>query len=323
MERVILGRSKLSVSPVAFGTWQLSPRFWGEQSKSDAISAMHRAFELGINFFDTADAYGDGYAESVLGEAIAGLARDELIIATKFFNHFNPDATRFPDLTPRHLTQRCEASLKRLGIETIDVCLLHFYDQLTPLEDIARTLEGLRDQGKIKNFGVSNHSVEQFRAQRKFGAYDIVQPAYSLVDTEIENDLLPFCQAEDIGVMIYSPMQKGLLTGKYRGAESFDDFRGNHPDFQGERFKQLCEAVQTLHPIAERYGLSLYQLVLAATLMHPAIHVAICGIKTPQQVAEAAGAIGKTIERDDYFAIRTALSIGKAEKVADAKGSRK
>lgn len=86
--------------------------------------------------------------------------------------------------------------------------------------------------------------------------------------------------------MIYSPMHKGLLTGKYRGAESFDDFRGNHPDFQGERFKQLCEAVQTLHPIAERYGLSLYQLVLAATLMHPAIHVAICGIKTPQQGKE-------------------------------------
>ncbi|HIM28918.1 MAG TPA: aldo/keto reductase [Planctomycetes bacterium] len=323
MNRVTLGRSELSVSPVAFGTWQLSPRFWGEQSKSDVLSAMRHAFDLGINFFDTADAYGDGYAETVLGEAIAELPRNEVVVATKFFNHFNPDATRYPDLSPDHLIERCEASLKRLGIDTIDVCLLHFYDPLTPLADIAQTLEKLRDQGKIRTFGVSNHNVEQFRAQRQFGAYDISQPTYSLLDNGIENDLLPYCQAEDIGVMVYSPMHKGLLTGKYMGVESFDDFRANHPDFQGDRFRQLCEAVQTLHPMAERYGLSLYQLILAATLMHPSIHVAICGIKTSVQITEAAGATGKTIAREDYFAIRTALSLGKGLKVVDAKGSRK
>ena len=214
-------------------------------------------------------------------------------------------------------------SCVRLGIETIDVCLLHFYDQLTPLADIAGTLEKLRDQGKIRTFGVSNHNVEQFRAQRRFGAYDISQPAYSLVDTGIEDDLLPYCQAEDIGVMVYSPLHKGLLTGKYTGKETFDDFRANHPDFQGERFKQICEAVQTLRPMAEGYGLSIYQLVLATTLMHPAIHVAICGIKTPEQVVEAAGAIGKTVSRKDYFAIRTALSIGQGVKVVDSRGTRK
>jgi len=284
---------------------------------------MHRAFELGVNFFDTADAYGDGYAETVLGEALRELPRDELVIATKFYNHYNPDATRYPDLSPSHLTQRYEASLKRLGIETIDVCLLHFYDQLTPLADVAETLEKLRDQGKIRFFGVSNHSVEQFRAQRRYGPYDIAQPAYSLVNTGIEGDFLPYCQAEEIGVMIYSPMHKGLLTGKYTGEETFGDFRGNHPDFQGERFKQLCEAVQTLLPMAERYGLSLYQLVLTATLMHPAIHVAICGVKTPAQIEEAAGAIGKTGSREDYFAIRNALSVGQGAKVVDAKGVRK
>ncbi|MCP4785664.1 MAG: aldo/keto reductase [Fuerstiella sp.] len=323
MERVTLGRSGLSVSPVAFGTWQLSRRFWGEQSKSEAISAMRLAFELGINFFDTADAYGDGYAESVLGEALRDLPRDELVVATKFFNHFQPDGLRYPDLSPSHVTERCEASLKRLGIETIDVCLLHFYDQMTPLADIAMTMEKLRDQGKIRTFGVSNHNVEQFRAQRRFGDYDISQPAYSFVDTEVENALLPYCQAENIGVMVYSPMHKGLLTGKYTGEETFDDFRGNHPDFQGERFRQLCQAVQLLRPMADRYRLSLYQLVLAATLMHPAVHVAICGIKTPAQVTEAAGAIGKTVAREDYFAIRAALSLGQGTKVVDATGTRK
>lgn len=323
MERVTLGRSGLSVSPIAFGTWQLSPRFWGEQPKSDAIVAIQQAFEQGINVFDTADAYGDGYAETVLGEAIRGLPRDELVIVTKFFNHFNPDATRYPDLSASHLIERCEASLGRLGIETIDVCLLHFYEQLTPLAEVAGTLEKLRDQGKIRSFGVSNHSVEQLRAQRRFGAYDIVQPEYSLVNTGIENDLLPYCQAEDIGVMVYSPLHKGLLTGKYTGDETFDDFRANHPDFQGDRYRQLCQAVQELRSMADGYKLSIYQLVLATTLMHPAVDVAICGIKTPAQITEAAGAIGKTISREDYFAVRTALAIGQGVKVVDAKGARK
>ncbi|MHC4996837.1 MAG: aldo/keto reductase [Planctomycetota bacterium] len=323
MERITLGRSGLSVSPVAFGTWQLSPRFWGEQSKSDALAAMRQAFELGVNFFDTADAYGDGYAETVLGEALAEIPRDQIVVATKWFNHFNPDASRYPDLSPDHLTERCEASLKRLGIDTVDVCLLHFHDPLTPMADIAATLERLRDQGKIRVFGVSNHNTEQMRAQRCFTAYDVCQPEYSLINTGIESDLLPYCQAKDIGVMVYSPLHKGLLTGKYTGAETFDDFRANHPDFRGERFKQLCKAVQSLRPMAQGYGLSVYQLVLAATLMHPSIHVAVCGIKAPQQIAEAAGAVGKTIAREDYFAIRSALSLGQGAKVVDAKGTRK
>jgi len=323
MQRTILGSSGLSVSPISFGTWQLSPRFWGEQSKEDAIAAMKLAFDKGINFFDTADAYGDGYAETVLGEAIRELPREELVIATKFFNHFNPDASRYPDLSRDYLTERCEASLKRLGVETLDLVLLHFYDELTPLAEVAETLKTLRAQGKIQAIGLSNHNVEQTRAQRAFGPYSVTQPPYSLVDVAIEADLLPYCQAEDIGVMVYSPLHKGLLTGKYTGTETFDDFRKNHPDFQGERFQQLCEAVHSLRPMAEGYGLSIYQLVLAATLMHPAIHVAICGIKTPAQIEEAAGAMGKAISREDYFTVRKVLAVGQGTKVVDAKGARK
>ena len=323
MHRVTLGESGLSVSPVAFGTWQLSPRFWGEQSKEDAMAAMRLAFEKGINFFDTADAYGDGYAETVLGEAIKDLPRDELVIATKVFNHFNPDASRYPDLSPGHIIERCEASLERLGIDYIDLYLLHFYDELTPLADVAGTLGKLRDQGKVRAIGVSNHTVEQFRAQRRFGPYSVVQPPYSLIDPGIEQDLLPYCQAENIGVMVYSPVHKGLLTGKYTGSETFDDFRRCHPDFQGERFKQLCHQVQSLRPVAERYGLTIYQLVVAATLMHPAIHVAVCGIKTPAQIEEAAGAIGKSIAREDYFAVRKAVLGSQAAKLPDAKGGQK
>lgn len=322
MERVMLGESGLEVSPVAFGTWQLSPRFWGDQSKDDAISAMKKAFDLGINFYDTAEAYGDGQAERVLGEAIQQLPRDEIVITTKVFNHFNSDGTRYPDLSPEHITARCDVSLDRLGIETIDLYLLHMWDPLTPLADIAGVLERLREQGKIRAYGVSNHTVEQCRAQRRFGAYTVVQPPYSLVDPAGEEDLLPYCQSENIGVMIYSPMHKGLLSGKYKGTETFSDFRNVHPDFQGERFQDLCHRVQSLQPMADAYGLTIYQLVLAATLMHPSIDVAICGIKTSDQITEAVGAVGKTLSREDYFAVRKVVG-PEGTKVLDAKGVRK
>jgi aryl-alcohol dehydrogenase-like predicted oxidoreductase len=322
MERVKLGTSGLEVSPVSIGTWQMSPRFWGEQSKDDYIAALRYAFENGVNFIDTAEAYGDGYAETVVGEAIQGLPRDELVIATKVFNHFNEDGTRYPDLSPDHIAARCEVSLSRMGTETIDLYLLHMFDPLTPLADIAGALNRLRDQGKIRAYGVSNHTVEQTRAHRKFGDYSVTQPPYSLIDPAGEEDLFPYCQSENIGVMIYSPMHKGLLTGKYSGDETFTDFRHSHPDFEGERFRELAGRVQSLKPLAESYGLTIYQLVLAATLMHPSIDVAVCGIKRQDQIEEALGTMGKVLSRADCFEVRKAVGPG-ATKIADTKGSRK
>jgi len=322
MERVKLGTSGLEVSPVSIGTWQMSPRFWGEQSKDDYIAALRYAFENGVNFINTAEAYGDGYAETVVGEAIQGLPRDELVIATKVFNHFNEDGTRYPDLSPDHIAARCEVSLSRMGTETIDLYLLHMFDPLTPLADIAGALNRLRDQGKIRAYGVSNHTVEQTRAHRKFGDYSVTQPPYSLIDPAGEEDLFPYCQSENIGVMIYSPMHKGLLTGKYSGDETFTDFRHSHPDFEGERFRELAGRVQSLKPLAESYGLTIYQLVLAATLMHPSIDVAVCGIKRQDQIEEALGTMGKVLSRADCFEVRKAVGPG-ATKIADTKGSRK
>jgi aryl-alcohol dehydrogenase-like predicted oxidoreductase len=321
--RVVLGRTELKVSPVCFGTWQLSPRFWGAVPKESVLAAMNRAFDGGINFFDTADAYGDGYGETVLGEFLAGKPRDELVICTKVFNHFNPDASRYPDLSPAHIRQRCELELGRLGIETIDLYLLHMFDPLTPLGEVAEALDFLRKQGKIRHYGVSNHTLEQLRAQRHFGHYDVVQPRYSLIETDIENDLLPYCQAENVGVMVYSPLAKGLLTGKYTGSETFTDFRKHHADFQGSRFRRIAAAVRALEPLASKCELSTYQLVLCATLMHPAIHVAVVGIKTRAQIVEALGAMGKTLSREDYFAVRKTLAIDGIGKIQDAAAERK
>jgi len=321
--RIVLGSTGLEVSPICFGTWQLSPRFWGEQSKTDVLAAMNAAFDAGINFFDTADAYGDGYAETVVGEFLAGKPRDAVVICTKVFNHFNPDGSRYPDLSPAHIRQRCDLQLQRMGIETIDLYLLHMFDPLTPVAEVAETMDLLKKQGKIRNYGVSNHTVEQLRAQRRFGAYNAIQPRYSLVDTDIESDLLPYCQAENVAVMVYSPMHKGLLTGKYKGSETFTDFRKNHPDFQGQRFQAIAAAVKSLEPLANKYQLSIYQLVLTATLMHPGIDVAVVGIKSPPQIADAIGAMGKAISREDYFAVRKALAIDGISKIQDAGGQRK
>jgi aryl-alcohol dehydrogenase-like predicted oxidoreductase len=322
-DRIVFGATGLEVSPICFGTWQLSPRFWGEQSKADVLAAMSAALEAGINFFDTADAYGDGYAETVLGEFLADVPRDSVVICTKVFNHFNPDGSRYPDLTPEHIRQRCELQLQRMGIETIDLYLIHLFDPLTPLDGVAETMDDLKKQGKIRSFGVSNHTLEQFRAQRYFGAYDAIQPCYSLVDAKIESDLIPYCQSQNVGVMVYSPMHKGLLTGKYTGSETFTDFRQHLPDFQGERFRSIAEAVQSLAPLAEKYDLSIYQLVLTATLMHPGIDVAVVGTKNPSQIAEAVGAMGKTISREDCFAVRKTLAVDGISKMKDTGGGRK
>ena len=322
-ERIIFGATGLEVSPICFGTWQLSPRFWGDQSKKDVLAAMGTAFEAGINFFDTADAYGDGYAETVLGEFLADKPRESVVICTKVFNHFNPDGSRYPDLSPAHIRQRCELQLKRMGLETIDLYLVHLYDPLTPLGDIAETMDDLKSQGKIRSYGVSNHSVEQLRAQRRFGAYDVIQPCYSLVDNNIESDLIPYCQAENVGVMVYSPMHKGLLTGKYTGGETFTDFRKHLPDFQSERFRAIAEAVQSLSPLAKKYDLTIYQLVLTATMMHPGIDVAVVGIKNRTQIEEAIGVFGQKIAREDYFTVRKILTVDGASKLKDAGGQSK
>lgn len=318
---VTLGKSNLSVSRLAFGTWQLSPRFWGDVPKADIARAMRAAVDLGINFFDTADAYGDGLAETVLGETLKSVRRDAVVIATKVFNHYNPDGTRYPDLSPAHIRERCEASLKRLQTEYIDLYLLHFYDQLTPLDVVAETMEDLRAQGKIRHYGVSNFQIEELRAAVAAGNFTVLQPPYSFLQLEAEQAIFPFCLANRIGVMVYSPLHKGLLTGKYKGTETFSDFRRHHPDFQGERFRMICQAVRSLEPVAARYGMSIYQLVLAATLAHPAIHCAVIGIKTEDQLREAVGALEKTIDRPDYFKIRQALNFGPPAKIKDASGA--
>ncbi|MAE62999.1 MAG: hypothetical protein CMJ18_01900 [Phycisphaeraceae bacterium] len=305
--RIRLGTTDLQVSPVCYGSWQLSPRFWGDQPRDTLVTAIRRAFDVGVNFYDTADAYGDGYAETVLGEALATLPRDEIVIATKAYNHFFPDGRRFGDLSADYLPQACEASLRRMKIDVIDLYQCHMFDQLTPVAETAGALDDLVRKGWIRAYGVSNWSADQMRLGRSVGAFASCQPKYSLLHRESERDVLPCCQEHDMGVLVYSPLALGLLTGKFNGDEQFDDLRANHALYQGERFRDLCDRVRQAGEIAAKYDLTTVQLVLTVTLMHPAIHCAIVGIKNPSQIEEAAGAMGKTISREDWYAARQLL----------------
>lgn len=307
--RVILGRTGLDVSPICYGSWQLSPRFWGKVDADDTIAAMRRAFELGINFYDTADAYGEGYSEQVVGKALADLPRDQIVVATKAFWHWYEDKHRHPDLSGGYLIQACEASLSRLKMDYIDLYQCHSFDPLAHPTETAEALEKLKKQGKIRHYGASNWNAEQMRMHDGFGDYATLQPPYSLIKRDIESEILPYCITNDVGVLVYSPLHRGLLTGKYTGTETFDDLRKGDVDFTGDRFKDICDRVRKVGEIGKGYDMSTVQTVLAATLMHPGIHCVIQGVKRPSDVEDAVGAMGQTISRDDYFKIRDLLSV--------------
>jgi len=282
--------------------------FWGRQPRDTLIAAVHAALDSGVNFFDTADAYGDGEAERILGEALRGRPRENAVVATKVYHHFYEDGHRHPDLSKDYVLAACDASLKRLGLERLDLYQAHAWDPYTPIEETIEAFEGLAAAGKIRAYGVSNFTAEQLRTALRYGNVSTVQPYYNLLEPKGEGDLLPLCEAEQLGVLAYSPLLRGLLTGKFKGTETFDDLRGRDARFAGEQFRGLIDKVERLRPMAEERGLTIAQLVLAATTAHPAIHCAIVGIKNADQVREAAGALGAEVDRETYHAIRRALA---------------
>jgi len=308
-EMITLGQTDLKVSRICFGCWQMAHnQFWPVVDEQALRDALGRALELGVNFFDTADAYGDGFAEELLGRLLKGVPRDRFVLADKVYHHWlgEPGSPRVGDLSCEYIVWECEQSLRRLGLEHIDLYQAHTFEVMTHPEETTRAFEKLRKAGKIRYYGVSNFNVEQLRCFRAFGRYDTLQPRYNLLDRAAEQDVFPYCMAERIGVLTYSSLMYGLLTGKFRGDERFEDVRATAPAFQGETFKQNVEKINRLGPIAERLGRSVTQLALRFILEHPAVGCAIVGIKNARQIEEAAGAMGWRLSREDYYAIRTA-----------------
>lgn len=304
MERIQLGKTDLKVTRICFGCWQLSPNFWGEIPMDEWRRAVLAALDCGVNFIDTADAYGAGFAEESLGKILKeeGI-RDRFVIATKFYWNFLHGRERYPDTRYEYILQACEASLRRLKIDTIDLYQIHAWDPLTRPEEVAAAFAKLKKDGKVRWFGVSNLNVEQMKLYSQYTDIECLQPPYSLLAREVEARELPHCQQHRMGVIAYSPLYRGLLTGKYARDTEFTDHRKNLPFFQPPLFHRILDALDSLRPYCEKYSLTLPQLAIRWVLTHPALTSAIVGVKKPEHIQSIVPAADGVLEIEDWHAI--------------------
>lgn len=306
MQRRPLGESGLEVSVIALGTWAMGATVetWGQVDDRESIEAVHQAIDCGINLIDTAPIYGLGHSEEIVGKAIRG-RRDEVVLATKCGLTF-PQSKNDPPvrcLTRKFILRECEASLRRLQTDHIDLYQCHWPDPATPIAETMGALVWLREQGKISAIGLSNYGCEEIAAARVCGPVHVLQPAFSLVCPYAAEELIPYCSEHRIGVLPYSPLAKGLLTGKFTFGMKFADVRARDPEFMGDRFRRNLNVVEQLRSIAARYGKTVAQAAINWTLGFPGVTAPIVGAKRPSQVLENAGGAGWSLGDADRLAI--------------------
>jgi aryl-alcohol dehydrogenase-like predicted oxidoreductase len=294
MDRVRLGLTDLQVSPICFGTWQLGGD-WGGFDERDATAAIRHALELGVNVFDTAQAYGFGASERLLGRALSPelrSRRDGVVIATKGGLRPNGDDGIVRDGSPAWLRAGVEQSLRALGTDHIDLYQLHWPDPAVPVAETAAALQALVDEGKVRHVGVSNFDTRQMAAFAQTRPVETLQPPYHLFRRDIEGEVLPFCAEHDIGVLVYGPLAHGLLTGAIDEHTTFEgsDWRAGSPLFHGDALRRNVEAVRRLEQFAGDLGTSVSALAIAWTLAHPAVDVAIVGARRAAHIEDSVGA---------------------------------
>jgi methylglyoxal reductase len=301
-----LGTTDLELTTVGLGAWALGGLMWGGTSEADALAAIRASLDAGINWIDTAPAYGCGRSEELVGRALAG-RRDGVVVATKCglrwdrddgglrFDVEDADGRRvriFHNLRPDSLREECEASLRRLRIERIDLYQIHWPYPPHPLEDACEALLRLRDEGKVRHVGVSNFSLPQLEQARRCGALASAQPPFSLVDRRIEAEILPWCRAHGVGVIAYSPLGRGLLAGRIGPETAFpaSDHRSRNPAFAPEHRARLRAALERVRPRAQALGCSLANLAVAWVLATPGVTAALVGARNAAQARENARA---------------------------------
>jgi aryl-alcohol dehydrogenase-like predicted oxidoreductase len=305
MRYTTLGRTGLEVSRIAFGTWQLGGE-WGTFDADDAVAAIRRARELGVTFFDTAQGYGFGASEELLARGLRPELtgdRDSVVIATK--GGIDPGGPRPRNASREYLRAGVESSLRALGVEYIDLYQVHWPDDATPAEETAGALQEMVDEGKIRHVGVSNYDVTQLAAFDAVRPVETLQPPYHLFQRGIEAEVLPYCQAHDIGVLVYSPLASGLLTGTWTAEVSFDDtdWRSKATAFHGEALRGNLAIVDELKRFAADKGVSVAQLSIAWTLARPGVDVAIVGARRPRNIADSLAAAEVSLSADELARI--------------------
>jgi aryl-alcohol dehydrogenase-like predicted oxidoreductase len=296
----------LEVSRIAFGTWQLGGD-WGRFDEAEAIKAIRYARSLGVNFFDTAQAYGFGASERLLGRALSDELvqdRDQLVIATKGGLRMAGEQL-VRDSSRAWLRRGVEDSLAALAVDYIDLYQVHWPDPNTAFEETALALQELVDEGKIRHVGVSNFSAGQIADFARTRPVETLQPPYHLFRREIEAELLPYTRENNIGVLVYGPLAHGLLTGAFDENASFppDDWRSKSDVFRGEALRRNVEKVRQLERFAAKRGHSVSQLAVARTLARPGVDVAIVGSRRAAHIEQSLAALELRLTTDDLAAI--------------------
>jgi len=299
MQHRQLGRTKIQISAIIFGGWQSGKSEWVGIDDAETIKAHQAAFDGGITTFDTAEAYGEGHSERILGQAL-GSKRDQIVIASKVFtDHLKRD----------QVVEACERSLQNLGTDRIDLYQIHwpagtFGTDAVPIEETMGALLTLKEQGKIRAIGVSNFNRTQLQEAAAVGRVDSLQPPYSLFWRQVEGDAAPYCIDNKISILAYSPLAQGLLTGKFKRGHKFEegDNRAGNKLFSGENYERAQNALDKLRPLADKYGVTVGQLSLAWLIAQPQTS-AIVGARNTEQATQNAAAGDVEVDEDDLDAI--------------------
>ena len=313
-----LGNSDLLITPVGFGSWAIGGAgwqfAWGNQNDGDSVAAIHRALELGVNWIDTAAVYGLGHSEEVVTRALATWSGPRPYVFTKCGLRWDAHGQTHRVLTPSSIRRECEDSLRRLNVEAIDLYQIHWpVEDSTELEEGWSTMAQLQREGKVRWIGVSNFNVEQMDRAQAIAPITSLQPPYSLAHPEVESEILPFCEHEGIGVIVYSPMASGLLTGAMTRERISklpdDDWRKHDPDFNEPRLSTHLKLVERLRAIGKRHDCSPGAVAVAWTLRHAAVTGAIVGARKPEQVDDVVAAAAIRLTQADLKRIETVAEL--------------
>lgn len=325
MEYRKLGNTDLELSVITHGAFAIGGNMWGGNEKQDSINSIHASLDHGVTSIDTAPFYGFGLSEEMIGEAIKGKDRSKIQLLTKFglvwdgsnkgkgefFFDAEDDGKTIPVYkfaSKENIIKEVEESLKRLGTDYIDLLQLHWPDNTTPISETMEAMELLIQQGKIRAAGVSNYSVAQMEEGNKMLKLASNQVSYSMLNRDIENDLVPYSLENNSGIIVYSPMERGLLTGKYFKQDKLKDNDHRNGYFSQFDLNKVKTFLEKIEPIAQEKETSLSQLVLRWTTLQPAITVVLAGSRNAQQAIENAKALSIDLSQEELSFINSALN---------------
>ena len=325
MERRKLGKSNVSASVITFGAWAIGGWMWGGADRKEAIDAIRASYDLGVTSIDTAPAYGHGLSEEIVGEAIRGIDRGKVQILTKYGLRWDTDEGEFyfktkdnsgNDLnmhkfaSKESIVKEVEASLKRLNTDYIDLYQIHWADPTTPVSETMEAMERLIEQGKIKAAGVCNYSAALMKDASKYVLLASNQIPYSMLRRDNEKEVIPYAMKHDIAIIVYSPLQKGLLTGKMKPGYHFkeSDSRKHESNYTDENLSRVNNFLNKLKPLAEEKNATLAQLVIRWTIQQQGVTIVLVGARNPKQATENAGAIEFKLSKEEINFINNQLS---------------